>query len=65
MGVVGIPRALNTYEHYPYWFKLFSCLGFRVELSRPSDHAPRIERLGNRAVAEPVLPGKTRSRPRR
>ena len=39
MGVVGIPRALNTYEHYPYWFKLFSCLGFRVELSRPSDHA--------------------------
>lgn len=39
MGVVGIPRALNTYEHYPYWFKLFSDLGFRVELSRPSDHA--------------------------
>lgn len=39
VGVVGIPRALNTYEHYPYWFKLFSCLGFRVELSRPSDHA--------------------------
>lgn len=39
MGIVGIPRALNTYEHYPYWFKLFSCLGFRVELSRPSDHA--------------------------
>lgn len=39
MGVVGIPRALNTYEHCPYWFKLFSCLGFRVELSRPSDHA--------------------------
>ena len=39
MGLVGIPRALNTYEHYPYWFKLFSCLGFRVELSRPSDHA--------------------------
>lgn len=39
MGVVGIPRALNTYEHYRYWFKLFSCLGFRVELSRPSDHA--------------------------
>ncbi|MDO5531813.1 acyl-CoA dehydratase activase-related protein [Sutterella sp.] len=39
MGTVGIPRALDTWEHYPYWFTLFTNLGFRVELSRPSDHA--------------------------
>lgn len=53
----------NTYEHYPYWFKLFSDLGFRVELSAPVRPCSRIERLRNRAVAEPVLSGKTRSRP--
>jgi Uncharacterized protein conserved in bacteria len=35
-GVVGIPRALNMYENYPFWFTLFTRLGFRVELSAPS-----------------------------
>ncbi len=35
-GVVGIPRALNIYENYPLWFTMFTALGFRVELSRPS-----------------------------
>ncbi|NLE74750.1 MAG: CoA activase [Actinobacteria bacterium] len=32
-GTVGIPRALNMYENYPFWFTLFSSLGFRVILS--------------------------------
>jgi predicted CoA-substrate-specific enzyme activase len=32
-GVVGIPRVLNIYENYPFWFTFFSELGFRVELS--------------------------------
>lgn len=32
-GVVGIPRALNMYENYPFWFTFFTELGFRVELS--------------------------------
>ena len=32
-GVVGIPRVLNMYENYPFWFTLFTKLGFRVILS--------------------------------
>ena len=32
-GVVGIPRVLNMYENYPFWFTFFTELGFRVELS--------------------------------
>lgn len=36
-GVVGIPRVLNMYENYPFWHTFFTSLGFRVELSGPSD----------------------------
>lgn len=32
-GQVGIPRVLNIYENYPFWFTFFTNLGFRVELS--------------------------------
>ncbi len=32
-GIIGIPRVLNMYENYPFWFTFFSELGFRVELS--------------------------------
>lgn len=32
-GVIGIPRVLNIYEDYPFWFTFFTNLGFRVELS--------------------------------
>ena len=32
-GTVSIPRVLNMYENYPFWFTLFTNLGFRVELS--------------------------------
>lgn len=32
-GVIGIPRALNMYEDYPFWFTLFTKLGYRVVLS--------------------------------
>lgn len=35
-GVIGIPRALNMYDNYPFWFTLLTELGFRVELSAPS-----------------------------
>ena len=35
-GTVGIPRVLNMYEDYPFWFTLFTELKFRVELSPPS-----------------------------
>ncbi|MHC1762052.1 MAG: acyl-CoA dehydratase activase-related protein [Negativicutes bacterium] len=32
-GVIGIPRVLNLYEDYPFWFTLFTRLGYRVILS--------------------------------
>ncbi len=32
-GRVGIPRVLNLYENYPFWFTFFTRLQFRVELS--------------------------------
>lgn len=32
-GTVGIPRVLNMYENYPFWFTFFTGLNFRVELS--------------------------------
>lgn len=35
-GVVGIPRVLNMYENYPFWFTLFTELKFRVEVSQRS-----------------------------
>lgn len=35
-GRIGIPRVLNLYEHYPFWFTLFTRLGYRVEVSPPS-----------------------------
>ncbi len=36
VGTVGIPRTLNMYENYPFWFSFFHELGFRVELSAES-----------------------------
>lgn len=32
-GTVGIPRVLNLYENYPFWFTLFTALKFQVVLS--------------------------------
>ncbi|MDO4176431.1 MAG: acyl-CoA dehydratase activase-related protein [Bacillota bacterium] len=32
-GCVGIPRVLNMYENYPFWFTFWNSLGFRVVLS--------------------------------
>jgi len=32
-GVIGIPRVLNIYEDYPFWFTFFTKLGYRVLLS--------------------------------
>ena len=38
-GVIGIPRALNMYEDFPFWFTLFDALGFSVQVSGRSSHA--------------------------
>ena len=35
-GTVGMPRVLNMFENYPFWFTFFNKLGFRVELSDAS-----------------------------
>ncbi len=35
-GTVGMPRVLNMFENYPFWFTFFNHLGFRVELSDAS-----------------------------
>lgn len=35
-GIIGIPRVLNMYEDYPFWFTFFTNLGFRVILSEKS-----------------------------
>lgn len=35
-GIVGMPRVLNMYENYPFWFTIFTELGFSVQLSRQS-----------------------------
>lgn len=35
-GVIGIPRVLNMYEDYPFWFTFFTDLGYRVEISANS-----------------------------
>lgn len=32
-GHVAIPRVLNMYENYPFWFTFFTKLGYRVILS--------------------------------
>ena len=38
-GVMGIPRVLNLYEDYPFWFTLFTRLGYRVILSGRSSRS--------------------------
>lgn len=38
-GVVGIPRVLNMYENYPFWYTFFTKLGYRVVLSPTSNKA--------------------------
>ncbi len=38
-GTIGIPRVLNMYEDYPFWFTFFSNLGFRVIISEKSTRA--------------------------
>ena len=38
-GTIGMPRVLNIYENYPFWYTFFDELGFRVVLSSRSSHA--------------------------
>jgi len=47
-GVVGIPRVLNMYENYPFWFTFFTELGYRVVLSPASSR--KIYELGIESI---------------
>ena len=38
-GTIGIPRVLNMYEDYPFWFTFLTNLGFRVIISEKSTRA--------------------------
>jgi predicted CoA-substrate-specific enzyme activase len=56
-GTVGIPRALNMYEDYPFWFEFFTKLGFSVVLSDPSTKATYeagIESMPSESVCYPA-----------
>ncbi|MFA5527674.1 MAG: acyl-CoA dehydratase activase-related protein [Peptostreptococcales bacterium] len=35
-GIIGIPRVLNMFENYPFWFTTLTKLGFRVLISEKS-----------------------------
>ncbi len=47
-GVIGIPRVLNIYENYPFWYTFFTNLGFRVILSPESSR--KIYELGIESI---------------
>lgn len=47
-GSVGIPRVLNMYENYPFWFTFFTKLGYRVVLSPLSNR--KIYELGIESI---------------
>ncbi len=56
-GEIGIPRALNIYENYPFWFTFFNELGFRVVISRPSTkqtYEAGIESMPSESVCYPA-----------
>ncbi|WP_081949369.1 2-hydroxyacyl-CoA dehydratase [Paenibacillus durus] len=36
-GVVGLPRAMNLFENYPFWHTFFTALRYKVVLSPKSD----------------------------
>ena len=56
-GTVGIPRALNMYENYPFWHAFFTRLGFAVVLSDNSSKATYeagIESMPSESVCYPA-----------
>ena len=54
-GTLGIPRVLNIYEDYPFWFTLFTELGFRVELSSPRpDESLAIDTVPSQTLCFPA-----------
>ena len=56
-GEIGIPRALNMYENYPFWFTLLTSLGFKVMISGRSSHElfeTGIESIASENICHPA-----------
>lgn len=56
LGEIGIPRALNMYENYPFWFTFLSNIGFKVVLSSQSSKdlfAEGMETIPSESVCYP------------
>ena len=56
-GTIGIPRVLNMYEDYPFWFTFFTKLGFRVIISEKSNrktYEKGIESMPSESVCYPA-----------
>ena len=56
-GTIGIPRVLNMYEDYPFWFTFLTKLGFRVILSEKSNrktYEKGIESMPSESVCYPA-----------
>jgi predicted CoA-substrate-specific enzyme activase len=52
---IGVPRAIPTWERYPFWHRYLAELGFEPVLSPPTD--PRIASAGvEMAIAQPCYP---------
>lgn len=48
-GTIGIPRVLNMYEDYPFWFTFLTNLGFRVIISEKV-HVQHMKREWNQCL---------------
>ena len=56
-GIIGIPRVLNMYEDYPFWFTFLTKLGFRVIISESSTrktYEKGIESMPSESVCYPA-----------
>ena len=56
-GEIGIPRVLNMYEDYPFWFTFLTKLGFRVIISENSTrktYEKGIESMPSESVCYPA-----------
>ena len=56
-GTIGIPRVLNQYEDYPFWFTFLTNLGFRVIISEKSTrktYEKGIESMPSESVCYPA-----------
>lgn len=58
VATVGIPRVLNLYENYPFWFTFFNQLGFHVVLSPKSSKALYEKGLNSIPSESVCYPGK-------